>query len=77
MTMKCFKCKGDMVESTTTFVADFDDCCVVIRRVPCVKCDECGEIAYSGKVSTNLEKIVKAVRSAMAEVTVINYRDVA
>ena len=75
--MKCFKCKGEMTEGTTTFVADFDDCCIVVRHVPCLKCSECGEIAYNGKVSANLEKIVKAVRSAMAEVTVVNYRDVA
>ncbi|MBR3505338.1 MAG: type II toxin-antitoxin system MqsA family antitoxin [Clostridia bacterium] len=73
--MKCFKCKGEMTEGTTTFVADTDDCCIVVRHVPCMKCGECGEIAYSGKVSANLEKIVKAVRSAMAEVTVVNYRE--
>ena len=62
-----------MQEGTTTFVADFDDCCIVVRRVPCLKCEECGEIVYSGAVAVNLEKIVATVRNALAEVMVINY----
>ena len=34
--MKCFKCKGEMRLGVTTFVADKDDCCIVVRRVPCM-----------------------------------------
>ena len=37
--MKCFKCKGEMREGVTTFVSDVDDFCIVIRHVPCMKCD--------------------------------------
>ncbi|MBQ4042969.1 MAG: YgiT-type zinc finger protein [Clostridia bacterium] len=73
--MKCLKCKGQMQEGTTTFVADMDNCCIVVRHVPCLKCEECGEIVYTGVVAVNLEKIVKMVQNALAEVTVINYRD--
>ena len=43
--MKCFKCKGEMNQGHTTFVTDTDDNCIVVRRVPCLQCDTCGEIA--------------------------------
>ena len=66
--MKCFKCKGDMRQDYTTFVTDTGDSCIVVRRVPCLQCDTCGEIAYSGEVTENLEKIVKAAKQALTEV---------
>lgn len=71
--MKCFKCKGEMREGYTTFVTDTDDSCVVVRRVPCLQCDTCGEIAYTGEVAENLEKIVKTAQEALTEVAVVKY----
>lgn len=71
--MKCFKCKGEMREGITTFVTDTDDSCIVVRRVPCLQCDECGEIAYTGEVAENLERIVKSARQALTEVAVVKY----
>ena len=71
--MKCFKCKGEMREAVTTFVADTDDNCIVVRRVPCLMCDSCGEIAYTAEVSENLEKIVNAAKQALTEVAVVKY----
>ena len=51
--MKCFKCKGEMREGVTTFVSDVDDFCIVIRHVPCMKCDVCHEVAFSGDVAAH------------------------
>lgn len=72
---KQFKCKGEMREGVTTFVSDVDDFCIVIRHVPCMKCDVCGEVAFSGDVAASLEKIVNAAKSIFTEVAVINYPD--
>ena len=71
--MKCFKCKGEMRQSVTTFVSDTDDSCIVVRRVPCLQCDACGEIAYSGEVAENLEKIINTAKQALTEVAVVKY----
>ena len=71
--MKCFKCKGEMRQSVTTFVADTDNCCVVVRRVPCLQCDSCGEIAYAADVAEQLESIVKTAKQALTEVAVVKY----
>ena len=71
--MKCFKCKSEMRPGFTTFVADTENSCIVVRRVPCIQCDECGEEAYTGEVAENLERIVKAARQALTEVAVVKY----
>lgn len=47
--MTCFYCKGDMVDSTTTYVEDLGNC-IIIRNVPCSKCSQCGEVSYNGTV---------------------------
>ena len=65
--MKCFKCKGEMRQGYTTFVTDTNESCTVVRHVPCLQCDMCGEVAE------NLEKIVKATKQAMTEVAVVKY----
>ena len=73
--MKCFKCKGEMRQGYTTFVTDTDGSCIVVRHVPCLQCDTCGEIAYSGEVTENLEKIVKNAKQALTEVAIVKYPD--
>lgn len=46
--MKCFFCKSDMENGVTIHVAELDNCIVVIKNVPCMKCGQCGETVYSG-----------------------------
>lgn len=51
--MNCFYCKGDMVPDFTTHVAELENCIVIIKHVPCLKCSQCGEVVYTG---TTLQK---------------------
>lgn len=71
--MKCLRCKGEMQNGYTTHTVDLGKCCIVIRRVPCMKCDECGEIVFSGTVMATLEKLMDTMQSALTEVAVMNY----
>ena len=71
--MKCFFCKGSMVESTTNYMADLDGHFIIIRNVPCHKCTQCGEVTYSGTVAARLDELVTALEKMMAEVAIIDY----
>ena len=53
-----------MHQGHTTFVTDTRDRYITIQRVPCFRCDACGETAYTGEVAENIEKIVKATRES-------------
>jgi hypothetical protein len=50
---------------------------LVIRNIPCYKCEECDEIFYTGDVVQKLEEITETVKQYMQEITVIYYAKVA
>lgn len=73
--MKCFFCKGDMLEGTTTHVADLGKCIIIIRNVPCLKCTQCGETSYIGTVVKQIEEIIDLMQTSLTEVAIVNYAD--
>jgi len=75
--MKCFFCKGNMVDSLTTDMTDLESCIIIIRNVPCHKCVQCGEMSYNIDVSERLEQIVDTLRDSVTEVAIIKYTDTA
>ena len=73
--MKCFFCKGKMVDALTTDVTDLESSVIIIRGVPCHKCAQCGEISFALDVGERLEQIVDTLRSSLTEIAVIQYSD--
>lgn len=71
--MTCFYCKGNMIESTTTYMVDLEKCIIIVKNVPCKKCSQCGEIVFDGTVVTKLEQITEQLENVMTEVAVVNY----
>lgn len=74
--MTCFYCKGSMTESTTTHVVDLKECIIIIiRNVPCLKCEQCGETYFENDVALAIEKILDTIQYISSEltVTVIDY----
>lgn len=71
--MTCFECKSEMKKSTTTYVKDLGNCLVIVRQVPCWKCESCGAIDYTGDVLYQLEQIVDRFRAVASEIAVVNY----
>ena len=76
--MKCLSCKsGNMEESTTTYTAVLKNCILIIKNVPCMKCEQCGEKYYTDEVAERLETIVNMAKKLMQEIAVIDYPQVA
>ena len=73
--MNCFICKGKLEEKNTTFMVELDNCIIIIKNVPSLVCEQCGEVSYSNEVSKQLEKLVNAVRNSITEITIINYSE--
>lgn len=71
--MTCFYCKGSMSEGTTTHFAQLDNCYVIIKNVPCMKCNQCGETVYTAAVAQRLEQIIDGFAKALTEIAVVNY----
>ena len=73
--MNCFMCKGKLEEKNTTFMVELYNCIIIIKNVPSLVCEQCGEVSYSNEVSKQLEKLVNAVRNSITEITIINYSE--
>lgn len=73
--MTCFFCKGKMADGTTTHFAELDNCIVIIKNVPCLKCEQCGEVSYTGTVAKHLEEIINNLKGFLTEIAVVNYND--
>ena len=75
--MKCMRCGRDAFKSTTTEAIELGFGVLVIRNIPCYKCNECDEIFYTGDVVQKIEEITETVKHVMQELTVIDYSKVA
>ena len=76
--MKCFSCKtGDMQKSTTTYTVSVDNCVIVIRHVPCLKCEQCVEELFSSDTLEKIDHIVDMAKKMASEVSIIDYGNVA
>ena len=74
----CMFCKNTTtIQSITTHVVNYKDCIIVIKNVPCLECDQCGEKYYTDEVAENLEIIVNTAKRLMQEIAVIDYKQAA
>ena len=66
MNMTCFFCKGEMKPGTTIHTVQLKNCVVVIKNVPCMKCEQCGEVILSADTIEKKEgKICVVMRRTM------------
>ena len=74
----CMYCKGkDFFESTTTHVVNYKNCLIIIKNVPCLECEQCGEKFYTDEVAEILDKIIFAAKNLTQEISVIDYKTAA
>ena len=76
--MKCLSCKsGNMEESTTTYTAVLKNCILIIKNVPCMKCEQCGEVLYNADILEKIDDIIAMTEKMASEVSIIDYSKVA
>lgn len=75
--MNCVRCGGKAAESVTSEAIEMDFGLLVIRNIPCFKCEECDEIFYTGNVVEKIEEITETVRKLVQDVTIVDFAKVA
>ncbi len=72
--MSCFTCKGGHLnDEDRTFVATLKNCVIIVKHVPSLVCQQCGEIYYSNEVMKKLENIVDTMEKLVEEVAIVEY----
>ncbi|MCB6568469.1 type II toxin-antitoxin system MqsA family antitoxin [Eubacterium limosum] len=71
----CTFCKGKLIPATTEYIEKIENYIIVIKNVPCEKCEQCGEEYFSTDVARQIEKILNNIQTISSEITVsvINY----
>ena len=67
----CFR--DEKIKTLTTFTVEYKGCIIVVKNVPCLECQVCGETTFSDEVSERLEQLVNAAKSVLQEISVIDY----
>ena len=75
--MKCMKCGQEAYKSTTSEAIELGFGLLVIRNIPCYKCQECDEIYYTGDVVERIEEMIGEAKQHMQDLRVINYEEAA
>lgn len=71
--MTCFTCKGNIENSTTTYMTEHNGCYIIIKNVPCSKCNQCGEEYLNGVVLQKIEVIIGKLKSILTEIAIVDY----
>jgi YgiT-type zinc finger domain-containing protein len=74
---QCPLCGGKKSEGSTTFTADLGFGVVVVRNVPALVCDQCGEDWINDETMISLESIVEDAKENQSELEMVPYRKAA
>ncbi|BDY13433.1 hypothetical protein HCR_17450 [Hydrogenimonas cancrithermarum] len=73
---RCALCGGEMKPGKTTFTVDLGFGVVVVRGVPAMVCEQCGEEWMKEETAETLERIVDEARGRHAMIEVAQYEDI-
>jgi len=66
-------CKGKMKDDFVNFPVDNKHHFILIKEVPALVCEECGEFFIDDKVHTQIERIVNKTKEANAELEIVKF----
>ena len=66
-----------VLQECDNYSKHYKNCIIVIKNVPCLECDQCGEKYYTDEVAEKLEVIVNMAKKLMQEIAVIDYQQAA
>jgi YgiT-type zinc finger domain len=75
--VKCMRCGKPAYKSMTSEAIELGFGLLVIRNIPCYKCEECDEIFFIGDVVQKIEEIVDEAKQLMQETRVVYFDDAA
>lgn len=68
-------CENFRKPGVTNHVTNLRDCVIIIKNVPCLRCEKCGETAYNNETEANIETILEELFPCSPELAIINYPD--
>ena len=70
----CPLCKGNIITGKTTYSVDLGFGVVVVRDVPALVCEQCGEDWIDDETAKNLERITDEAKAERSQVNIISMK---
>lgn len=75
--MVCIECGHNLGNKPKRYVAELENCVLIIKNVPTHVCPVCGERYYDNNVARKIEKIVNQFKGLIEEVAILEYDKIA
>jgi YgiT-type zinc finger domain-containing protein len=70
---RCPMCGGVKAPGVTTYTVDLGSGVIVVRDVPALVCEQCGEEWIAAQTARTLEGLVEAARRSRRQVEVVTF----
>lgn len=74
--MECYKCKKELKEVITNYIARLGEKTVIVENTPTYLCQNCYEQYYKDDVIKNVEEIMEKVEELPIKVAVTDYKKI-
>ncbi len=54
-------------------MVNVQNCTIIIKNVPCLECEQCGEKYYTDEVAERLENIIRIPEPLIQELAILDY----
>ena len=71
----CAVCGGPRTDSTTTFTVDLNSSLLVVRHVPALVCQQCGEEWIADPEAARLEEMVEDTQNRQTSFEVMEWEE--
>ncbi|MEZ0535971.1 YgiT-type zinc finger protein [Caldicellulosiruptoraceae bacterium PP1] len=75
--MKCVLCKASLKQGEVNHIIDINNKIIIIKNVPALVCQQCGEYFIDNETAIKLEKIVDELLKNKTEIVIANYSEIA
>lgn len=73
----CLRCHGIMAPGKKTTTYEYEEAILIVKGIPALVCDQCGEAMFHNDVVEVLERITNDFRKSHNLISVTRYDDVA
>jgi YgiT-type zinc finger domain-containing protein len=71
--MICVMCKGELTPGKINFPVDLASNFILIKDVPALVCEQCGEYFIDDTIAGRIEEIVQKARSSDVEIEILRF----
>lgn len=73
--MKCVICKsGDVSKNRTTLTFEKNGTTMILKNVPCEKCEQCGEVYLGQETTKEVMALVEKLSQSGGEVSIYKFK---